>query len=116
MPERLGDGFSELLPRPGLADPDRRSEPSRLDEDRTAKFGYNSVESRRVAMAETAEARDRQAAVAHQPLGDILVHRRGRAEHARADIRDAGDLGQALDRSVLAERPMQNREDDVDRT
>ena len=35
-------------------------------------------------------------------------------EHARADVRHAGELEQALHRPVLAERSVQHREDDVD--
>ena len=114
MPERLGDRLGELLPRPRLADPDRRAETRRLDEHRTAQLGDDSVEGRRVAFDEGEKARDRQSAVAHEPLGDILVHRRRRAQHARADISDAGDFGCALNRAVLAEGPMQDREDDID--
>ncbi len=36
------------------------------------------------------------------------------AEHARPDVAHVGELEQALDRAVLAERPVQQREDDVD--
>ena len=39
---------------------------------------------------------------------------RGGGEHAGADVPDAGQLEQALDGAVLAERPVQQREDHVD--
>ena len=116
MPERFRDRLREFLRRPRLADADRRAETRRLDEHRTAQLGDDSLKSRRVAIDEGEKARDRQSAVAHEPLGDILVHRRRRAKDARADVRNAGDFGCALDRPVLAERPMQDREDDIDHT
>ena len=43
-----------------------------------------------------------------------LVHRRSRGEHPGADVRDAGQLEQALDGPVLAVRAVQDREHDVD--
>ena len=47
-------------------------------------------------------------------LEEVLVHRERRAEHARADVGDARELEQPLHRPVLAEGPVQDREDDVD--
>src|SRR4029079_13459646 len=58
-------------------------------------------------------ARDRDAAVAHHGLEDVLVHRQRRAEDARADVGHPRELEQALHRAVLAERPVQDRKDDV---
>ena len=115
MPKRLGDRLSELLRRPRLADADRRAKARRLDEHRTAELGDDRLKGRLVSPRKTQEARDRQAAVAHETFGDILVHRRGRAEDAGTDIRHARNFRDALDRSILAEGAMQNREDDVDR-
>ncbi len=114
--ERLGYGSRELVRRSGLADADRRAEPRGLDEHRAAELGGDPLKGRPISEGEAEGAGDRQAGVAHEALGDVLVHRRGRAEHARADIRDAGDLGQALDRPILAEGPMQDREHHIDRT
>ena len=45
-------------------------------------------------------------------LGHRLVHRQRRAEHARADVGDVGQLEQALHRAVLAHRAVQQRHDD----
>ena len=59
-------------------------------------------------------SRHRDAVVAEHRLEDVLVHAERRAEHAGADVRDAGELEQALHRPVLAERAVQHREDDVD--
>ena len=115
MPERLGDRLSELLLRSRLADADRRAEARGLDEHRPAELGDDRRKRRRVAAAEAEEARNRQAAVSHQTLGDILVHRSRRAEDAGTDIRHACNLGSALDRSILAEGAVQDREHDVDR-
>ena len=44
----------------------------------------------------------------------MLVHADRGGEHAGADVADVGELEQALDRAVLAERAVQDREDDVD--
>src|ERR1700733_8157637 len=104
MPETLGDRFGELLSRPCLADADRRAQSRRLDEHRAAKFGGDRIERWRVPLGEAKKARNRQAAVAHQTFGHILVHRNGRAEDAGTDIRHAGNFRCALDRSILAER------------
>ena len=59
-------------------------------------------------------AGDGDALVAHDRLEEILVHGEGRRGHARADVGDAGQLQQALHGAVLAERPVEDGEDDVD--
>ena len=59
-------------------------------------------------------SRHRDAVVAQHRLEEVLVHAERRAEHARADVGHACELEQALHRPVLAERPVQHREDDVD--
>jgi hypothetical protein len=46
-------------------------------------------------------------------LEEILVHAERRRGDARADVRHAGELEQPLDAPVLAEGPVQDREDDV---
>ena len=56
VPERLSDRTREFLPRPGLADADRRAEASRLHEDRTAKLGDNRLKGRRVALWQSSES------------------------------------------------------------
>ncbi len=57
---------------------------------------------------------DRQAGIAEEPLHHVFVHAGGGAKHARADVRDVGQLQQALDGAILAEGAMQHGEDDVD--
>jgi hypothetical protein len=57
----------------------------------------------------------RDPAVAHHLLEEILVHRERRARDPRADVRDACKLEQPLHRPVLAERAVEDRQDDVDR-
>ena len=52
--------------------------------------------------------------VAQHRLEDVLVHAERRGEHAGADVGHAGELEQALHRPVLAERPVEHGEDDVD--
>jgi len=52
---------------------------------------------------------------AHQVLEDDLVHRHRAGHHACPDIRDAGHLEEPLQGAVLAERPVQRQEGDVDR-
>ena len=56
---------------------------------------------------------DRQSGSAEERLHDILVHARGRAQHARAYVWNVRQLEQSLDGPVLAEGPMQHRKDDV---
>src|SRR5262249_52844875 len=46
----------------------------------------------------------------------LLVHADRAGEHARADVRDAGHLEQALDRPVLAVWPVRDGQHDVDAT
>ena len=46
----------------------------------------------------------------HDLLEDDLVHAQRRGEHARADVGHVEQLEHALDRAVLAERPVQHRE------
>ena len=49
-----------------------------------------------------------------QLLGELLVHRGRRGEHAGPDVGQPAHLQQALDRAVLAVGAVQHREDDVD--
>ena len=59
--------------------------------------------------------RDGDAAVAQHLLEEILVHRERRGGYAGADVRKVRELEQTLHRPVLAERPVQDRQHDVDR-
>ena len=67
-----------------------------------------------VAEPQRRVAGDRDAAVAQHRLEEVLVHAERRGGDAGADVRHAGELEQALDGAVLAERAVQDREDDVD--
>ena len=88
-----------------LRDSDRRAEPGRLDEAGIAERVVGLV-----AGAQRDVRGDRDAVVAEHGLEDVLVHAERRGEHARADVRDAGELEQALHRAVLAERARAGRE------
>ena len=57
-----------------------------------------------VAGAVHGVATDRKPAGGKEQLHVLLVHPDGRGEHPRADVGDAGQLEQALQRAVLAER------------
>ena len=92
-----------------LRDPDGGAETGGLDEDRVAVRV-----PRLVAEPERDVARHRDARVAHDRLELVLVHCERRAEDARADVGDAGELEQPLHRAVLAEGPVQHRDHDVD--
>ena len=58
--------------------------------------------------------RHRDAAVAHHLLEEVLVHRERGCGHPGADVRDIGEIEQPLHSAVLAERAVQDRQDDVD--
>jgi hypothetical protein len=90
-------------------DPDRRAEPRGLDEDRIAErvLRSSSVPKRDVAG-------DRDSLVAHHRLEEVLVHAEGGGGDAGADVRDTGHLEHALERAVLPERAVQDRQDDLD--
>ena len=46
----------------------------------------------------------------------MLVHAHARGEHARPDVGNVDELQHALNRAVFAERPVQNRKNDVNDT
>ncbi len=56
---------------------------------------------------------DRQPRLQEKPLLHVLVHAHGRADHARAHVRQAGEIEQALHRAVFAVGAVQHREDHV---
>ena len=53
--------------------------------------------------------------VTQHALEEVLVHAERRRRDTRADVGSAGELEQALDAAVLAERAVQDREDDLGR-
>ena len=106
---RERDGGLELRLVVHLRDADRRAEPRRLHEHRVAERVLD-----RIAEPDRVVARDGDAAVAHHLLEEVLVHRERGGRDARADVRDVRELEQPLHRPVLAERPVQDRQHDVD--
>src|SRR4051812_31355121 len=92
-----------------LRDADGRAEARRLDEYRIPEGVLD-----RVTLANRVMTCDRDAAVAHHLLEQVLVHRERRARDARADVRDAGELEEALHGAVLAERAVEDGQHDVD--
>ena len=58
---------------------------------------------------------DRQPARGEHQFHRRLVHADGRGEHAGADVGDVRELEQALHGAVLAVRPVQHREHDIER-
>ena len=62
----------------------------------------------------TAYGQHRQPGAAQHHLHVVLVHADRGREHPGADVADAGHLEQPLERAVLAERAVQQREHDVD--
>ena len=57
---------------------------------------------------------DRKPFGGKQLLGELLVHPRGAGKHTGADVGDAGEFEQSLDRAVLAVRTVQDGEHHVD--
>ena len=62
----------------------------------------------------TTNGPDRQAVPGEDQLHVVLVHHHRGGEHARPDVADVRQLEHALQGAVLAERPVQQREHDVD--
>ena len=108
--EREVDADAELRLRVGLRDTHRRAEPRGFHEDRVPERILDLV-----AGAKRDTARDANAALPEHALEQILIHAERRGSNACADVRDARELEQALHGAVLAEGPVQDRQDDVDR-
>ena len=109
VPPRELDSRVELGLVVHLRDADRRAEARRLHEHRVAERVPDLV-----AEPERDVLRDGDAAVAHDLLEQVLVHRERGSRDAGADVRHARELEQSLHRAVLAERPVQDRQHDVD--
>ena len=109
MSARECDSCLELRVVVGFRDPDRGAEPSRLDEHGVAERVLDLV-----AVAQRDVARHRDPMVAEHRLEQVLVHAEGRCCNSGADVGDAGQLEQALDGAVLAERPVQDWDHHVD--
>jgi hypothetical protein len=107
LPREL-DGRAELGLVVRLGDADRRAESRRLDEHRVPERVLDLV-----AGPQRVVTSDDDAALPQHLLREVLVHADGGGSDAGADVRDAGELEQALHRSVLAERAVEDREDDI---
>jgi hypothetical protein len=104
----------ELVPVPGAAHPHRGSHVGRLDEEGVAER-LAAVEVRGGGdAAQRHPGQDGELGGGEEALHHVLVHPDGRPEHPGADVRDAGQLEQALDRAVLAQGAVEHREDHVD--
>ena len=112
--EGVLDAVAQLLDFVRLGDADRRAHVRRLDEARqTELVGELCRQPRRpLVVAERPPARLRHAVGGEHLLGHRLVHRQRRAEDARADVGDVGELEEALHRAVLAHRPVEQGQDD----
>ena len=89
-----------------------------LDEQRQPELGDARRDAVGVAVQlareHHAERADGQAVAREHQLHHVLVHADRGREHPGADVPHVGQLEQALQRAVLAERAVQQREDDVD--
>jgi hypothetical protein len=108
----VGEGAVERGLQLGLVrdphDPDRRSEPRRLDpagEPDVRQVGLVAAVLLDERVGDLRDPRD-----GHEVLEDDLVHARRAREHARSDVRHVEQLEQPLNGPVLAERPVQHRE------
>jgi hypothetical protein len=114
------DGLVQAVRVGDPGDPDARAAAGRLDEHRPAQLGdlvqdaLALAEAGPVAVADHHVAADRQAARGQDQLHVLLVHAGRAGEHARARVPGAGHLQQTLQRAVLAERPVQQRQHHVD--
>jgi hypothetical protein len=111
VPARELDGRLQLRLLPHLRDAHGGAHVGGLDEHRVAVRVRD-----RVSQPQRDVSCDRDARAAHQRLEDVLVHAHRRREHTRADVGNSGELAEPLHRSVLAERPMEDRQHDVHRS
>ena len=113
--QRVLDRAPKLFGGPRLADADRGSHVRRLDETRQAELVLRPCAELVdvVARAQREIWPDLETRGREHALHRDLVHADRRTEHPRADIRKAGELEEALDRSVLAVGPVQQREHDI---
>ena len=100
------------------SDADAGTRAGRLDEHRQPERGQPRQDA--VGIGPPLGSRDQLVGADLEPGGEQhrlhvpLVHGRRRGEHPGTHVRDAGELEQPLDRPVLAPRPVQHREHDVD--
>ena len=114
--ERGGEAGVELGPVVGLRHADRRAHVRRLHEAGEAELGLDPVAERGrvVAVVEGQPAGGGEPGRRERGLDRDLVHRQRRAEDPRADVRQVGELEEALDGAVLPVGAVEERHDDVD--
>ena len=105
------------LVHPG--DAQARAAARRLDEDRVVQrrhgFQAGGLVPSPLGRGDRDERPDRQSGRGQHQLHVVLVHPDRAGQHPGADVAGAHHLEQALDRAVLTERPVQQRDRDVDR-
>ena len=69
---------------------------------------------RRVAVSERHVPGDGDPAIAEHRLEEVLVHAESRRGDTGADVGNAGELEEPLNGPVFSERPVQDRQHDVD--
>ena len=102
-----------------LADADRGAEIRRLHEDGILERGFDLRDglARRflpVGAQQGDVLHDGQAGLGEEALHHVLVHAGGGAEHAGADVGDAGQFEQTLDGAVFAKGAVQDGKNDVE--
>ncbi len=114
--ERDVDRGDELVAVAGLRHAHRRPQVRRLHEARVAQLVLDAQHERVdvLTLAEREPARHGQVRRGERALHHHLVHRDGRPDDARADVRHARELEQPLHGAVLAVRAVQQRDDHVE--
>src|SRR5207247_5307192 len=109
VPERERDRLGELSLVVRLRDPHGRTEAGRLHEAREAEWIL-----RRITVTQGDVAGNGNTTVAQNLLEEVLVHAERRRRDASADVGNPCELQEPLHGAVLAERAVQDRQDDVD--
>ncbi|CDN44222.1 hypothetical protein BN871_EK_00080 [Paenibacillus sp. P22] len=118
--QRELDGCDELFPVAGFGDADAAAEIGRLDEAGIAESDLRLHDEERAVLlplgpVEVAVDALLEPLVGEHLFHENLVHAYCRSKDPRSDVRNIGHFHQSLDRAVLAERSVQQREHDVDR-
>src|SRR5699024_9886807 len=107
------DGRVQLLSARDLGDPDGGAPAGGLDEHGQPEAVPLVLRGRLRARTEDDLLTDRQSGRAENDLGELLVHPGGTREDPGADVRDAGEFEEPLDRPVLGVGAVHDREDRV---
>ena len=115
----LIEAASQLLAAAHLGDSHRGAEAGRLDEGREPDLSQDPLDRGGVTGAELRSADQdsryhREAGGRQQPLGHLLVHLDGGAQHTGAHVGDSGHLEKALERAILAAGAVDDGKDHVE--